>query len=86
MNITGKYTRQLTYWDEATLPHPVYFDVYDVLAAFAVTCPATQHAIKKLLCAGLRGHKDKTKDFEEAIESIERAIEMNHNDSQGGEK
>ena len=34
-------------------------DVYDVLMAFNVTNPATQHAIKKLLMPGNRGHKDK---------------------------
>lgn len=54
----------------------VTVDVYDVLQAFAVTNPATQHAIKKLLCAGLRGHKDKMQDLTEALKSIERAIEL----------
>lgn len=54
----------------------VTVDVYDVLKAFAVTNPATQHAIKKLLCAGLRGHKDKMQDLTEALKSIERAIEL----------
>lgn len=54
----------------------VTIDVYDVLQAFTVTNPATQHAIKKLLCAGLRGHKDKMQDLTEALKSIERAIEL----------
>ena len=31
-------------------------DVYDVLMVFNVTNPATQHAIKKLLMPGSRGH------------------------------
>lgn len=52
-------------------------DVYDVLKAFDVTCPATQHAVKKLLCSGIRGHKDLTTDLIEAKESIVRAIELN---------
>ena len=52
-------------------------DVYDVLKAFEVTCPATQHALKKLLCSGLRGHKDLQTDLLEAKESITRAIELN---------
>ena len=30
-------------------------DIYDVLKAWGVTCPATQHAIKKLLQPGWRG-------------------------------
>lgn len=54
----------------------ITLDVYDVLQAFTVTNPATQHAIKKLLCAGLRGHKDKMQDLTEALKSIERAIEL----------
>ena len=54
----------------------ITLDVYDVLQAFAVTNPATQHAIKKLLCAGLRGHKDKMQDLTEALKSIERSIEL----------
>jgi hypothetical protein len=51
-------------------------DVYDVLVAFGVTCPATAHAIKKLLMPGTRGHKDKLQDLNEAKQSIERAIEL----------
>jgi hypothetical protein len=52
-------------------------DVYDVLKAFNVVNPATQHAIKKLLKGGQRGFKDVNKDYNEAIESIKRAIELN---------
>jgi hypothetical protein len=52
-------------------------DVYDVLKAFNVVNPATQHAIKKLLKGGQRGFKDVNKDYQEAIESIKRAIELN---------
>ena len=33
-------------------------DVYRVLELFDVSSPAIQHAVKKLLCAGGRGHKD----------------------------
>jgi hypothetical protein len=51
-------------------------DVYDVLKAFNVVNPATQHAIKKLLKGGQRGFKDVDKDYKEAIESIKRAIEL----------
>ena len=54
----------------------VYVDVYDVLKAFNVTNPATQHAIKKLLAGGLRGHKDLLQDLNEAHASISRAIEL----------
>ena len=49
-------------------------DVYDVLNAFGVTCPAAQHAIKKLLMPGKRGHKSELGDLLEARASVNRAI------------
>ncbi len=51
-------------------------DVYAVLKAFEVACPARQHAIKKLLCAGLRGKATEEQDLIEASQSVARAIEM----------
>jgi hypothetical protein len=51
-------------------------DVYDVLVAYDVTNPAIQHAIKKLLMPGLRGHKNVLSDLREAQNSIKRAIEI----------
>ena len=49
-------------------------DVYDVLAAFEVHNPATAHAVKKLLCSGTRGVKNKRQDIEEAIAALKRAL------------
>lgn len=46
-------------------------DVYRVLAAFGDIPPEIQHAIKKLLAGGKRGHKDEGLDYLEAIQSIE---------------
>ena len=43
-------------------------DVYRVLDAFRVSDPATQHAIKKMLCMGLRGHKDYLTDLNDSID------------------
>lgn len=54
----------------------VCVDVYDVLKAFNVKCPAMQHAIKKMLCSGQRGVKSVEQDKLEAIASIERSIEL----------
>jgi len=54
----------------------VYIDVYDVLVAFKVTNPASQHAIKKILASGQRGVKDFDQDLLEAIASLKRAIEL----------
>lgn len=51
-------------------------DVYSVLTAFSVTCPARQHAIKKLLCAGLRGKGDTLQDLTETRDAVDRAIMM----------
>lgn len=54
----------------------VLVDVYDVLSAFEVINPAMQHALKKMLAPGKRGAKDAIQDMKEAIQSIERAIEL----------
>lgn len=54
----------------------VTVDVYDVLVAFGVTCPAMAHAIKKMLMPGQRGSKDAEQDKREAIQAIERSIEL----------
>lgn len=51
-------------------------DVYAVLDAFTVTCPARQHAIKKLLCAGIRGKAGTLQDLSEARDAVDRAIQM----------
>ena len=51
-------------------------DVYDVLQAFNVTCPAMAHGVKKCLAPGQRGVKDSIQDKNEAISSINRSIEM----------
>jgi hypothetical protein len=51
-------------------------DVYAMLVAFDVRCPARQHAIKKLLCAGLRGKGDELQDLHEAGDAIDRAIQI----------
>lgn len=56
-------------------------DVYRVLELFDVTDPAIQHAVKKLLCAGGRGAKDKTKDVQESIDSLKRWQDMRNEDS-----
>lgn len=51
-------------------------DVYAILIAFDVVCPARQHAIKKLLCSGIRGKGDVIQDLKEAKDAITRAIEI----------
>jgi hypothetical protein len=72
-DVGNKYDRKI--WDKYEDRHAVV-DVYRVLDAFDVRCPATAHAVKKLLCAGIRGHKDMEQDLAEAAQSIEEARAM----------
>lgn len=64
------------YLRDIPLTHDGLVDVYAVLIAFEVNCPARQHAIKKLLCAGIRGKASNLQDLEEARDAISRAIEL----------
>lgn len=54
----------------------ITIDVYDILKAFNVTCPALQHLIKKALAVGQRGHKDASEDLKDILASAKRAIEL----------
>lgn len=60
--------------------HLKTIDVYRVLDLFNVTNPCVQHAIKKLLCKGIRGVKDERRDVEEAVSSLVRYLEMQTED------
>ena len=51
-------------------------DVYRVLTLFNVSSPAVGHAIKKSLCAGQRGGKSYRQDIVEAIDALNRELEM----------
>lgn len=55
---------------------PFEIDVYCVLEAFGVTCPARAHAIKKLLLAGMRGKGDVEADLIGVLAATNRAIEL----------
>lgn len=54
----------------------VQVDLYAILVACGVTCPAIAHACKKLLFAGQRGKGDRVQDLTEARGAIDRAIEL----------
>lgn len=72
--------------------HPHYFkdvrhlgfvDVYRVLDLFEVTDPCITHAVKKLLVSGKRGGgKDRDRDIQEAIDSLERYKEMRREENE----
>lgn len=69
----SKYSRTIR---SCNNPEQTLVDVYSVLDAFGVTCPATQHAIKKLLMPGQRGAKSREDDLLEASRSMVRALDM----------
>lgn len=86
---TGRETAHGKTQDPALVTHPrkhnhyfkpveglSHIDVYRVLTLFGVTDPCLQHALKKILVAGGRGHKDIGKDVQEAIDTLERWKEM----------
>lgn len=47
-------------------------DVYRILEIFEVNNPCAQHAIKKLLVMGNRGHKDAERDVQDVIDTMTR--------------
>lgn len=54
----------------------VTVDVYCVLEAFPSPNSAVAHAVKKVLCPGLRGGKSQVQDLQEAIDSLQRGIAL----------
>lgn len=62
---------------------PVEIDVYRILDAYPTGDSALDHAVKKALNAGNRGHKDKITDYKNIEESAHKARilleqKMNH--------
>lgn len=55
---------------------PILVDVYSVLVAFDVRCPARAHCVKKLLAAGGRGKGSELDDLVGADAALSRAIDM----------
>ena len=56
-------------------------DIYRILKLYEVSDPCLQHAIKKLLCAGKRGSKNFLQDCNEAMQSLQRFLEMQGEDN-----
>lgn len=76
-----KYLRTIKGWELTDTDQPmksaeIQVDVYAVLVAFGKTCPAQQHALKKLLATGNRGKGDSIADLEGAVAALHRAIEL----------
>ena len=71
-HVGNKYLRQIkSCLSSETIP----VDVYNVLTAFEVEDHAVAHAIKKLLCLGKRGTKDRKEDLEDCLAAINRALD-----------
>ena len=70
----GKYVRPI----RSCVTHAVIgeVDVYSVADAFAVADMPVAHALKKVLCAGLRGKGDRLSDLCEARDALTRAIQI----------
>lgn len=62
--------------------HLEQIDVYRILELYRVTDQAVGHALKKLLCSGIRGIKDQEKDIQEALDTLLRRQEMRAEDAQ----
>lgn len=65
-----------------------HIDIYLVCQLFNVddSSGCLQHAIKKLLAAGSRGHKDLLTDLNEAVVSIQRKIDILTDGNHHGDK
>ena len=77
----SKYDRTIIGVGVDGKPVAVTVDVYRVIDAFQVTDPALQHLVKKALCAGLRGHKDRAQDLNDILQSAQKALAL-HLDKQ----
>ncbi len=71
-----KYLRTIWSAFGSDRPIGVPVDVYAVLKAFGVVCPARAHAIKKLLCCGNRGKGTEMDDLVGAMAALNRAIDI----------
>jgi hypothetical protein len=56
--------------------HLDYIDVYRIIDLYELNDPCFQHALKKILVPGARGHKDLTKDINDIIDAMQRKLEM----------
>lgn len=75
--------KHLWYWAKDVASEPsryhrtingVTIDLYDVAEAYGIDSHRIFHAVKKLVMAGRRGHKDREQDLREAIVSIESEL------------
>ena len=56
--------------------HLDYVDVYRIIDLYELHDPCFQHALKKILVPGARGHKDLINDINDIIDTMQRKLEM----------
>jgi len=56
--------------------HLDYIDVYRIIDLYELHDPCFQHALKKILVPGARGHKDLIKDINDIIDTMQRKLEI----------
>ena len=56
--------------------HLNYIDVYRIIDLYELHDPCFQHALKKILVPGARGHKDLIKDINDIIDTMQRKLEI----------
>lgn len=81
----SKYLRTIRSAHRSVAEKPISVDVYAVLEAFGVTCPARAHAVKKLLCCGQRGKGSELGDLKGVLAAVNRAIDLQEQREQAKE-
>jgi len=74
MDKEGKQQKHSHY--KKDVRHLDYIDVYRIIDLYELHDPCFQHALKKILVPGARGHKDLTKDINDIIDTMQRKLEM----------
>lgn len=74
VDIPEKNTYQSNKYMREVLPG-VWIDVYDLIDGFNVTDGGYQHALKKIVAVGQRGHKDEAEDRKDIYDSVVRSNE-----------
>lgn len=76
MRVTPKSEKKHSHYHKSVSGYDT-IDIYVICDLYVKdNSGCIQHAVKKLLCCGNRGVKDNVKDLQEAIDTIQRKIEI----------
>lgn len=81
LKMTNKQKSELYPHYYKDVSHLKQIDVYRIISLFELADPCLQHALKKVLAAGKRGAKDPKQDIKEAIDTLQRKLEMLEEDA-----